>query len=308
MKRFHTRVTGVALLLAFAALPCLATAQSTDSRRQLEQRLGRVPPRDAGSQAYARGDYATAMRLWSAAARRGDRVAQYNLGLMHAFGLGTHEDHEAAAAWYRRSAEQGYDKAQAVLGLMYATGVGVPRDTGEAVRWWKLAAAQGNADARFNLGMSYWSGEGVQQDFDAAAEQFRKTVPAGSAYGRTVLGTLSRGDADERQAPPSGAAPAPAANSAAAATFRQILDAAEAGNAVAQSQIGYFYAVGQGVQRNLAESYMWNNIAAARLPPGPVRDAAVQNRNAAAAQLSADAILAAQQRARAWMDVFRKRD
>ena len=311
MKRLLSLGPPVAVLLALAPPIYPTPGHAQDSRDALEQRLSQAPPRDAGSQAYARGDYATALRLWGQAAQRGDPVAQYNIGLLHAFGLGVAKDPETAAAWYRKSADQGYDKAQAVLGLLYATGVGVPRDTQEAVRWWKLAAAQGNADARFNLGMSYWSGEGVPQDFDAAAEQFRKTVPAGSAYGRAVLGTLSRkgaSDAPERPPRPAGATAGGAPASAEAVTFRQTLDRAEAGDAMAQSQIGYYYAVGLGVQRNIGEAYMWNNIAAARLPPGPVRDAAVQNRNAAAALLSADDILRAQQRARAWMDVFRPKE
>src|SRR5690606_8850943 len=157
------------------------------------------------------------------AARRGDRVAQYNLGLMHAFGLGVDENPVEAAAWYRKSAEQGYDKAQAVLGLYYAAGVGVPRDVQEAVRWWKLAAAQGNADAQFNLGMSYWSGEGVPQDFDAANALLRKTVPAGSRYGRTVLGTLARSEGTGevgRPGPAPGRESAAASSDPAAAEFR----------------------------------------------------------------------------------------
>lgn len=308
MKALLVRALPGALAFA-AALPAAPVAgQVPDSHEALEQRLSRVPPRDPGSQAYATGDYATALRLWGEAAQRGDRVAQYNLGLMHAFGLGVDKDPVAAAAWYRKSAEQGYDKAQAVLGLFYASGVGVPRNVQEAVRWWKLAAAQGNADAQFNLGMSYWTGEGVPQDFDAANEQLRKTVPAGSRYGRTVLGTLSRsGDAAGaagRPEPAPGRAAAAASRTPAAAEFRAALDAAEAGDPLAQAQLGYFYAIGHGVERNLAEAYVWNNLAAARLPPGPVREAAVQNRNAAAALLKGVDMLRAQERARAWMAVF----
>jgi hypothetical protein len=306
MKQWLARTLRIALPLALAVVCGAAQGQTADGVESLERRLAREPARDPGSQAYASGDYTNAHRLWRAAARRGDPVAQYNLGLMYAFGLGVDKDPQAAASWYRSSAEQGYDKAQAVLGLFYATGVGVPRDTSEAVRWWKLAAAQGNADARFNLGMSYWSGDGVPQDFDAASEQFRKSVPAGSAWGRAALGTRAQGGGgDPKTRPPAaGAQPAPAPDGPAAASFRQTLDAAEAGDPVAQAQLGYLYAVGLGVPRSLTEAYLWNNLAAARLPPGPVRDAAVQNRNAAAASISADDMLRAQERARAWMAVF----
>ncbi len=58
----------------------------------------------AGSDAYAQGDYTTALEKW--------------LPL----------------------AEAGNEKAQGRLGLLYFMGQGVPQDFGEALRWFRLAA------------------------------------------------------------------------------------------------------------------------------------------------------------------------
>ena len=78
------------------------------------------------------------------------------------------------------------------------------------------------------------------------------------------------------------------------------------GDANAQSQIGYMYAVGLGVSRNLVEAHRWANIAAALLPAGGVRDASISNRNAAAAQMSPQQILKAQRLARDWLAAYEK--
>jgi uncharacterized protein len=68
--------------------------------------------------AYARGDYATTLRLVRPLADRGDADAQYRLGFMYAHGEGVTQDYVFAVIWYRKAAEQGYGDAQYVLGLI----------------------------------------------------------------------------------------------------------------------------------------------------------------------------------------------
>ncbi len=68
----------------------------------------------AGVEAYNRGDYATALKIW------------------------------------RPLAEQGHAKAQYDLGVMYFMGRGVPQDVVQAHLWLNLAAAQGDELARIN--------------------------------------------------------------------------------------------------------------------------------------------------------------
>ncbi len=66
---------------------------------------------DAGA-AYAKGDYATALRL---------------LGPL---------------------ADQGSAKAQTILGVMYANGQGVAQNSSEAIKWYRLAADKGTPPHR----------------------------------------------------------------------------------------------------------------------------------------------------------------
>ena len=86
----------------------------------------------------------------AAQALLGDGSAQFNIGLMYAFGRGVQQDHYEAVRWYRRAAEQGFADAQ-LLGVSYDQGQGVPQDCAEAVRWYRRAAEQGLADAQYNL-------------------------------------------------------------------------------------------------------------------------------------------------------------
>ena len=80
-----------------------------------------------------------------ARAEAGDAEAQFNLGVMYAFGRGVTQDYAQAVSWFRKAADQGYAEAQYNLGFRYAIGQGVPQDDAEAVRWYRLAADQGFA-------------------------------------------------------------------------------------------------------------------------------------------------------------------
>ena len=67
--------------------------------------------------AYNRGDFETALRLWQPLADQGNASAQYNLGLMYDKGEGVAENDAEAVKWYRKAADQGRATAQSNLGL-----------------------------------------------------------------------------------------------------------------------------------------------------------------------------------------------
>jgi hypothetical protein len=64
-----------------------------------------VPQPDA-EEAYARGDYATAFKLWLPLAEQGSARAQANIARMYERGEWVAQDPAMASEWYRRSAEQ----------------------------------------------------------------------------------------------------------------------------------------------------------------------------------------------------------
>jgi TPR repeat protein len=81
-------------------------------------------------------------------AQAGDRMAQYNLGVLCETGRhGVPMDKAEAVRWYRKSAEQGYENAQYNLGVLYLRGDGVEENREAALHWLGLAADQLNPAA-----------------------------------------------------------------------------------------------------------------------------------------------------------------
>ncbi|MDA0785014.1 MAG: tetratricopeptide repeat protein [Proteobacteria bacterium] len=94
-----------------------------------------------GVDAYARRDYATALREWTPLADQGYAGAQRSLGEMYRQGNGVRQNDKTAAWLFRLAAEQGDVGAQVKLGEMYADGKGVPRDYVYAYLWTSIAAS-----------------------------------------------------------------------------------------------------------------------------------------------------------------------
>ena len=143
-----------------------------------------------GLAAYKRGDYKTAIAIWTIGANKGDAKAQNNLGLMYASGLGVPQDNKQAVSWFRKAAEKGDAEGQNNLGLTYAKGSGVPQDDKQAVSWFRKAAEEEYAEAQDNLGAMYANGRGVSQDYNQAAVWFRKAAEKGSALAQIHLASL----------------------------------------------------------------------------------------------------------------------
>jgi hypothetical protein len=107
-------------------------------------------PVEDGSNAWDRGDFASAMRLLRPLADRGDPRAQNRVGLMYQHGWGVRLDYADAVNWFRQAANQGDADAQNNLAFMYLYGRGVSKDYVRAHMWFNLAASGGVMSARFS--------------------------------------------------------------------------------------------------------------------------------------------------------------
>lgn len=85
------------------------------------------------------------------AAEGGSPLAQYNMGLAYASGLGVMQDKENAAAWYTKSGLQNFPPAQYNLGMAYLAGEGVKRSDDEGLKWLRSAAELEDAELRRTL-------------------------------------------------------------------------------------------------------------------------------------------------------------
>src|SRR5215212_4988725 len=179
---------------------------------------------DAAIVAYQNQRYASALKLFEAAAQKGNREAQHTLGFMYRDGMGTKRNEAKALAWYRKAAEQGYAPAEYNLGLMYAQGEGVKPDPPAAEKWFRQAADHGSveaqvklaeiaiadqkyeeaflwfskaadqddADAAFNVGSLYYVGRGVAKDEAKATEYYRRAARLGMLEAKNVLMSLGQ--------------------------------------------------------------------------------------------------------------------
>lgn len=188
---------GVLLLVVvlIIAIPAIAATSSTEFGNSgdpvtdnLEQ-IGLYPKTfEAGLKAYRDGNQSRALRIWRPIAESGHTLAQYNMGVAYAQGLGVDRNLVEASKWWKRSALQGHRDSAYNLGLVYARGgKDVPRDLALAAHWWQQAANHGDAVAQYNLGMMYARGEGVKQNMETAIRWWQLSANQGFSGAKKVL-------------------------------------------------------------------------------------------------------------------------
>lgn len=99
---------------------------------------------NSGMAAYASGDFDTAARELSLLAAKGDKEAQYNMGLLYEEGQGVSKSFHEAVSAYTKAAQQGYVDAYFALGEIYISRSAPSKDRVEAYRWLEMAAKYGH--------------------------------------------------------------------------------------------------------------------------------------------------------------------
>jgi TPR repeat protein len=121
-----------------------------------------------------------AFSWYKKAADEGDPVGEYKVGMMYLRGQGVKRSYDEAAAWIRKSADQGYPRAQTNYGSLHLVGLGVEQDFIQAVEWFRKAADQNYGEAQYLMGVAYEYGEGVAQDKEQAKAWYGRAVKNGS--------------------------------------------------------------------------------------------------------------------------------
>ncbi len=132
----------------------------------------------------------------------------------------------------------------------------------------------------------YRKGQGVPQDYAEAPRWYRQAAEQGDADAQYNLGVMyndGQGVAQDY-----------------AEAVRWYRRAAEQDDAAAQVALGVMYGKGHGMPQDYVQAHMWYNLAVSRLPSGENRDRAVNNREIAAAKLTAAQIAEAQRLAGDW--------
>lgn len=237
---------------------------------------------ETGWQAYQNGDFRRAFNEWRPLAEKGDKRAQFNIGVLYDDGKALPEDRSKALDWWTKAAEQGGAQAQHNIGLAYLAGTGVRQDHAQAFFWLKKAAGQGLMRSQYALGRMFDYGFGVEKDPGEAAKWVGMAAERGFDKAQYNLGKRYR----------DGGGGVPHDDRLATKWFEA---AAKQGHARAQQHLGARYRTGTGVDRNLAAAYMWFILA---IRPG--NSAALKNRDSLAAELSAADRANAEELAEAW--------
>ena len=152
---------------------------------------------DDGTTAFRNGDYKTAAKEFTEAAKTGDYRAMYALGSMYFEGTGVEKDNKKAYRWFKEAAGYNEIRAEYKLGLMYDEGIGVSQNYKKAARLYNTAAKRGFAPAQYGLGMLYVKGHGIKQNnvkayawLEVAGVYFSNVIPEDKEEGaETKQGT-----------------------------------------------------------------------------------------------------------------------
>lgn len=272
---------------------------------------------DAAYMAFDQGQYLTALRLATEAAKKNDPQAHTLIARIYAEGLGVPRNDAVAAQWYARGSELGDMEATFALGLMLAQGRGVAKNADAAAQLFETAARKGHALANYNLGLLFLSGSGKPENPYRAAQHIAYAAEKGIAPAQYDLaGLFQKGvgvqpDAYEaarwmRRAADQGMPEAQyeygvmllrgqGINADLPRTVELLSKAADRGIAGAQNRLAYIYAEGVGVMRNMREAAKWRLIAQSNgITEDPI--------DAVIAKMSRADRAAAEQMAQDWRD------
>ncbi len=97
--------------------------------------------------------YAKAAELLEKAAKLGSPRAQYDLGILHFYGLGTPESPEQASHWFEQAGQRNYGPAVTMLGTLAMGDNQEPND--KAMDLFRRAAKLGDPWGEYLLGSAY---------------------------------------------------------------------------------------------------------------------------------------------------------
>ena len=121
-----------------------------------------------GVDAYDKGDFDTAFKIWLPLAQQADLAAMRNVGLMLREGKGTARDPKRALWFYEEAGSKGFTLAQVNAAFMHLNGDGVPKNPEAAAFWFHAASLAGSPIAEYNLAVLYERGEGVEKNIGMA--------------------------------------------------------------------------------------------------------------------------------------------
>lgn len=197
------------------------------------------------------GLYQIAFPALLAKAEAGDAKAMDHVGLMLSAGAGVKQDWKAATKWLAKASAAGSGEASYRLGIMNQFGLGSSIDPPKAMAHYAAASEKSVAFASTNLGMMYFQGIGTAKNVPEAVRFFELARTQGDHVATQNLASIFAQGLDGI------AIDEPRA-------FALAQEAAQYKITAAMRLLGFFYANGIGVTKDLRNAYLWAALAAKR--------------------------------------------
>lgn len=147
-------------------------------------------------------DFEKAFQLFTREATAGNALAMYDLGKMHADGLGIKVDAEKSTQWYSK-AFQAFNSLETTntkhatylqyrIGKMFDAGLGTQQDYAKAAQWYTKAVKAEHKYAEYSLASLYARGNGVAQDLVKAFDLYQRSADQNNPYACYELAKMFR--------------------------------------------------------------------------------------------------------------------
>lgn len=135
-------------------------------------------------------DFQSALELMQMEAQNGNMLATFDLGRIHADGLGVEIDNEKAQECYKQALDgflfienkKSWKYIEYRIGKMYAQGLGTNQNYELAADWLNKSVAEKYKFAEYSLGSLYYYGHGVEQCYEKAFELYLRSAKQDFPY------------------------------------------------------------------------------------------------------------------------------
>lgn len=135
-------------------------------------------------------DFQRALELMQMEAQNGNMLATFDLGRIHADGLGVEIDNEQAQECYKQALDgflfienkKSWKYIEYRIGKMYAQGLGTNQNYELAADWLNKSVAEKYKFAEYSLGSLYYYGHGVEQCYEKAFELYLRSAKQDFPY------------------------------------------------------------------------------------------------------------------------------
>lgn len=152
--------------------------------------LAQAAPLDDAIAAYDEGRLKIAAKGFTAAARRGEALGQFNLAMMNLRRELPGASDAKAWQWLERAAAQNFALAENALGEMIEQGRHGAIDKAAACSWFERAAEHGNGDAAQDIATCYYLGRGRPQDMAQAHRWYLDAAKAGDVGAQYLVASM----------------------------------------------------------------------------------------------------------------------